>query len=550
MSSPGGIPEARGRDRVHYNHSNRLKLEHNARLADMPRANDQPLGRVYLVGAGPGDPGLLTLRGAECLRRADVVLYDYLVNPQILEHAPSASQCMCLGRHGQGRLIPQEEINQRMIELAQAGKKVVRLKAGDPAVFARAAEETEALTAAGVSWEIVPGITAALAAGSYAGVPLTHRHLASAVALVTGQEAERDGAMLDYAALARFPGTLVFYMGVTSAPRWSAALMAAGKSPDTPAALVRRCSWPDQWTLRCTLGTLAERLAEHKTRPPVMVIVGEVAGHTGGVDWFTSRPLFGRRIMITRPRSQAEALRHRLAELGADVLVQPAIEIIPTDDWRLVDEALNKLDQFDWVVFSSSNGVRYLLERLCSVHGDLRRLGGVRLAAIGPGTADELAAYHLKADFVPDEFRAESLAGGLAAQAAGRRFLLARASRGREVLADELQSAGGEVQQIVVYQSRDATTPDAETAELLHQGRVDWVTVTSSAIARSLAAMFGNDLRRTRLVSISPITSATLRELGHEPAAEARVYDMSGVVAAILEANCPGRYSPPDEPGN
>ncbi len=502
-----------------------------------PRANDQPLGRVYLVGAGPGDPGLMTLRGAECLRRAEVVLYDYLVNPHILEHAPTAAQRVCLGRHGQGRLMSQQEINQRMIELARAGKTVVRLKAGDPAVFARAAEETEALTAAGVPWEMVPGITAALAAGSYAGVPLTHRHLASAVALVTGQEAEHDGSMLDYAALARFPGTLVFYMGVTSAPRWTAALLAAGKPPDTPAALVRRCSWPDQWTLRCTLGTVAERLAEHKVRPPVMVIVGAVAGHTGGIDWFTARPLFGRRIMVTRPRGQVDGLRQRLGELGAEVLVQPAIEITPPDDWRPVDAALARLDQWDWLVFSSGNGVRFLLDRLCLLHGDLRRLGGVRLAAIGPGTADELAAYHLKADFVPEEFRAESLAGGLAAQAAGQRLLLARASRGREVLADELQAAGGDVRQIVVYQSRDVATPETDVAELLHQGRVDWITVTSSAIARSLAAMFGDDLRRARLVSISPITSATLRQLGHKPAAEARVYNMSGVIDAILDAS-------------
>lgn len=495
---------------------------------------DSSTGRVYLIGAGPGDPGLLTLRGAECLRRADVVLYDYLVNPQILEHAPLPAQTICLGRHGHGRLMPQSEINERMIELARSGKTVARLKAGDPAIFARAAEETEALTAAGVPWEIVPGITAALAAGSYAGVPLTHRHLASAVALVTGQEAERDESALDYAALAQFPGTLVFYMAVTSAPRWTQALIAAGKSPDTPAALVRRCSWPDQWTIRCTLGTVAEQLAEHRIRPPVMVIVGEVAGHASGADWFTARPLFGRRIMVTRPRGQVDGLRQRLQELGADVVAQPAIEITKPDDWRPVDAALARLDDFNWLVFSSVNGVRFLLDRLCAVHGDLRRLGGLRLAAIGPGTADELATYHLKADYVPDEFRAESLAGGLAADAAGQRFLLARASRGREVLADELQAAGGEVHQIVVYRSRDVTTPEAEVIEALRQGRIDWTTVTSSAIARSLAAMFGGDLRRTRLVSISPVTSATLRQLGHEPAVEARTYNMSGVVEAIV----------------
>ena len=506
-------------------------------MTALTRAEQPAAGRVYLVGAGPGDPGLITLRGVECLRRADVVLYDYLVNPQILEHAAPQAELACLGCHAQGRIWPQSEVNRRLVAEARAGKTVVRLKGGDPAVFARAAEELAALTEAGIAFAVVPGVTAALAAASYAGIPLTHRDGASAVALVTGHEADKDAPALDYAALAAFPGTLVFYMGVTTAKHWTGALIEAGKAPATPAAIIRRCSWPDQRTIRCTLGTVAERVAAETLRPPAMVIVGEAAGLEHAGEWFTRRPLFGAKIVVTRPRGQCDPLRSRLAELGADVLLQPAIEIVPPENWQAVDAALSRLTDFDWLVFSSANGVEHLIARLLAAHGDLRKLGGVRLAAIGPGTADALATFHLRADLVPPEYRAESLADALAAQTAGRRVLLVRASRGREVLAERLEAAGTVVEQVVAYQSRDVTQSDDLVAELLRQGGIAWITVTSSAIARSLAAMFGDNLRRTRLASISPVTSATLRELGFEPAAEAEVYIVDGLIEALLRGD-------------
>jgi uroporphyrinogen III methyltransferase/synthase len=495
------------------------------------------LGTVFLVGAGPGDPGLITWRGAECLRRADAVLYDYLVNPRVLEHARPGAERVCLGRHGRDRIMAQAEINARLIALAQAGRTVVRLKGGDPVVFGRLAEEVEALTAAGIPYQIVPGVTAALAAGSYAGIPITHRDQASAVALVTGQEGEgKEQTGLDYAALATFPGTLVFYMGVTTAPEWTAALIAAGKPSDTPAALVRRCTWPDQRTIRCTLAEVPARVKSEKLRPPAIVIVGDVADLAPAESWFTARPLFGTRVLVTRPREQAEGLLGPLEDLGGGCLIQPVIEISPPPDWGPVDSSLRRLDQFDWLVFSSANGVRHLLDRLLSGEGDLRALGQIKLAVIGPGTAEALAGYHLKADLCPDEYRAESLAAALAGEAKGKRFLLARASRGREVLADELTAAGAQVEQIVVYESRDVTATEEDVAAALAAGQIDWITVTSSAIARSLVALFGESLRKSRLVSISPVTSATLRELGYEPAAEATEYTMPGVVAAILNS--------------
>jgi uroporphyrinogen III methyltransferase/synthase len=495
-------------------------------------------GKVFLVGGGPGDPGLLTLRGAECLARADVVLYDYLVNPHVLGHVREGAELVCLGRHGRDRIMSQDEVNAAMIRHTLAGKNVVRLKGGDPIVFARISEEIAALEGAGVPYEIVPGVTAALAVGSYAGIPLTQGDAASAVALVTGHERDdKQQSALDYRALAAFPGTLVFYMGVTTAERWTAELIDAGKLADTPAAIIRRVSLADQQTIRCTLGTVAETIRERKLRPPALVIVGQVAAAATVHDWFSERPLFGRRVLVTRAAHQAPELVKMLSERGAGVINQPAIEIGPPDDWGPVDAALNRLDQFDWLVFSSANGVRSFLDRLLTGR-DLRALGSIKLAAIGPGSAEELARYHLRADIVPEEYRAESLAGALVGEAsAGRRFLLVRASRGREVLAEQLRAAGGQVEQVVVYTNRDVATADPQVAELLSAGKIDWITVTSSAIARSLVKLFGDELRRARLVSISPITTATLAELGHNVAAEAQQYTMAGVVAALLAAD-------------
>ena len=496
--------------------------------------------RVYLVGAGPGDPGLLTLRGAECLARADLVLYDFLINPRVLDHAAPHAELVCLGRHGSAgqsgyRLLSQAEINSLLVSQALAGRTVVRLKGGDPAVFAQVAEEIGALEAAGLSYEIVPGITVALTAGSHAGIPLTQGDMASAMALVTGQErADKPDSNLDFAALAAFPGTLVFYMGVTTVRTWTASLIAAGKAADTPAAIIRRCSWPDQKTVRCTLAEVAERIESEHVRPPVIVVVGTVVAGAKESNWFVQRPLFGRRVLVTRPVERADALIRQLADLGADVLLQPAIKIGPPANWELVDATLDILDDYDWIVFSSANGVRAIAERLLATGRDMRAFGRAKIAAIGSGTAEELLRYRLRADKVPDEFRAEALAEALVEAAAGKRFLLVRASRGREVLSESLRAAGGNVVQVVAYVSSDVPVPQPEVLAAMEAGRIDWITVTSSAIARALVALFGDKLNRCKLASISPVTSETLRQCGHQPAAEATEYTMPGIVAAIL----------------
>jgi len=494
-------------------------------------------GTVYLVGAGPGDPGLITLRAVECLNRADFVLHDYLVDTRILRHVRDNAELICLGHHSLKRTMEQDEIHRRMIRAAQEGQTVVHLKGGDPDVFGKTAEETEALRSEGIPYEIVPGVTAALAAGGYAEIPLTHGEHSSCLAFVTGRErSSKIGPGLDFRALAGFPGTLVFYMGIRSAPEWSQALIQGGKSPGTPVAIIRRCTLPDQSVVRCTLADVAQVIRQQRVRPPAVTVVGEVATMGPDFSWFTARSLFGQTVLVTRPRHQAETLCDRFSRLGARVLVQPTIEIRPCIDWGPVDDALTKMDEYDWLVFSSVNGVEYLLHRLFELGRDLRSLGRVRLAAIGSGTAEALAARHLKADLVPNEFRAEALAESLAPHVADRRVLLARASRGREVLAERLEQAGASVSQVVVYESTDVERLEPQVEEALSTHQIDWVTITSSAIARSAVHLMGDHLGSTKLVSISPITSDALRSLGCEPSAEATEYTMDGVVDAVLQA--------------
>jgi len=492
-------------------------------------------GTVYLVGAGPGDPGLVTLRAVECLRRADVVLYDYLVNPATLEHAPSSAKLVCLGHHSTGRALRPDEIVTRMIEEAGKGRTVVRLKGGDPSIFGRGADEVGALRAAGIPLEIVPGITAGLAVAAFCEIPITHHDNASAVALIAGQERQSKAESgLDYGVLAEFPGTLIFYMGVRRAEQWSRALIEHGKSPETPVAIVRWCTRPRQQTVRCTLGTVVEVIKEKGLRPPALFVVGKVVGRASEFSWFTARPLLGTFVLVAGSQATSRKLRDRLAAMGAYVITQPTVQITDPPDWAPVDAALDRLDQYDWLVFSSGNGVDYLLQRLFARGGDLRLLGRVKLAAVGSSTAERIRGYNIQADLVHEPFRAESLAQSLAGESEGRRFLLARASRGRQVLADKLRLAGAQVDQIVVYSNVDVEEPDSDVLRELSAGEIDWIMVTSPATARSLARLYGDSLRCARLASVSPLTSTALRDLGHEPAVEASPHSTAGLVEAIL----------------
>jgi uroporphyrinogen III methyltransferase/synthase len=481
----------------------------------------------------------MTLRGVEVLGEADVVLYDYLVNPGTLEHAAPGAELVPLGRPHCGRTMTPEEITDRMVAEARAGRTVVRLKGGDPSVFGRGADETGALGDAGVPYEVVPGITSGLAVAAYSEIPVTQQDDASCVALVAAHERtskeERGQSCLDFAALAAFPGTLVFYMGVGRVKAWSGALIEHGRAADTPVAVVRWCTRADQETVRCTLGTVADVVAERRLKPPAVFVVGDVVARAPERSWFAARPLSGVRVLVPGSPATSRGLRGRLAGLGAEVVLSPVVRITAPEDWASLDASLDALSTYDWVVFSSANGVDALMGRLLARGEDARRLGGTRLAAMGSGTADRLAHYRLHADLVPDSFDAEALARALLGETVGQSFLLVRASRGRNVLAEALLAAGSRVDSVVAYGSEDVETPDAAVVEALAAGEIHWITVTSAAIARSLARLYGPALEGVRFASIGPVTSEALRALGHEPAVEASPHTTSALVDAILE---------------
>ncbi len=503
-------------------------------------------GKVYLVGAGPGDPGLITRKGLECLAQADVVLYDGLVNPLLLAHTQARAERTNRTRIPGGSALNQQEINDRLIAAAREGKTVVRLKGGDPFVFGRGGEEAAALARAAIPFEVVPGVTAAVAASAYAGISLTHRDHASAVAFITGHEdpAKTDSA-LDYGALAEFPGTLVFYMGLHRLPAISAALIASGKPGETPAAVISRGTTPAQQTVTATLAELPARVAACGLHAPSMIIVGDCIRQRATIGWFEKKPLFGKQVLVPRPLSQAGSVVSRLIDLGAQPIVAPMIEILPPLEWSAVDQALARLDEFDWIVFTSVNGVRFLFDRLWETGGDLRRLGGAKLAAIGEGTAQSLAEFHLRADLVPDSFRSEALAAALGPHVAGQRVLWARASRGRDVLSAELRAAGAHLEEVVVYRNIDVERFDTDTLSTLEAGEIDWICLSSPSIARSLGRLLSPAARArlgspTRVASISPVTTAAARKVGLPVDAEATTFTWGGLLETLTMIHVPG----------
>jgi uroporphyrinogen III methyltransferase/synthase len=500
----------------------------------------EPSAQVFLVGAGPGHPGLLTLRAVECLARADLVLYDRLVPVRLLEHAPPTCERICVSDLPGCHPERWPHIHRTLIEAARQGKRVVRLQGGDPFLFGRGGEEAEALRAAGIPYEVVPGVTAGLGAAAYAGISLTHRLHASGVVFVTGHEHPgKAESRVDWAWLARFSGTLVVYMGISRLPDITRALLEHGKPADTPAAVVRWGTTGDQRTVEAPLGELAAAVQRAHVTAPALVVVGAVAGLRPRLAWAEQRPLFGRRVLVTRPRHQAGDLVRRLEELGAVPVVLPVVEIREPADWAPVDRALADLPRYQWLVFTSANGVHALLRRLRQTGRDLRALGGVSLAVIGPGTAEALRSYHLEPDLVPSEFRSEALASALKERAAGQRVLLARADRGRDVLRQELVQVA-EVDQVAVYSQADALEEAPEVMGQLRAGEIAYVTLTSSNIARALLRALDPACRArveagdVKLVTISPVTSAAVRELGLPVAAEATEYTTAGVAEALV----------------
>jgi uroporphyrinogen III methyltransferase/synthase len=511
--------------------------------ADTPPSGETPAGRVYLVGAGPGDPGLLTARALELIARAEVILYDRLIPTEALEGARADAEVLFVGKEGGGPSVPQEQTEALMLARAQAGLDVVRLKGGDPFVFGRGGEEALTLREAGIAFEVVPGVTSGVAAPAYAGIPVTHRGLATSVALVTGHTREdgQEASTLDWSALAAFPGTLVFYMGVRQLPQIAESLIAAGRSPSEPVAVIERGTLPVQRTVTGTLKTIAETVREQDIRPPSITVVGAVAELATQLAWQPERPLRGRTVAVTRARAQSSELARRLRELGATVIQAPVIRV------RSLDGPPLDPSPYDLVCLTSPNGVAALFERLAAAGLDARSLSGARVAAIGPGTARTLAEHGIAADVVPERFVAESLVEALA-ELPVRRALVARAREARDVLPEALRARGAEVDVLELYET--IAEPLSERA-LAQAQNADYITFTSSSTVRFFLEAAGATeggagalAAATQIVSIGPVTSETLREHGLEPHVEAERHDIDGVVKALL-AHSATRGTPP-----
>jgi uroporphyrinogen III methyltransferase/synthase len=529
---------------------------------------------VYLVGAGPGDPGLMTARSVELIASADAIFHDRLIPPGALDGARADAELIYVGKSPTSKTAPQREINGRLVEAALTGKSVVRLKGGDPFVFGRGGEEGEALRAAGVEFEVVPGVTAGVAASAYAGIPVTHRDDASAVAFVTGHEdPEKEETALDWQALARFPGTLVFYMGVKRLADNAAALIAAGRDMDEPAAAVERGTMEGQRTVVATLGTLAEAVEREAIGAPALIVVGPVVRRREDLAWLERRPLHGKRVVVTRARAQASGLAATLRGLGAEVVELPAIRIEPRIESEEVRRAVERIGEYSLICVTSPNGAHLLFEALAEAGLDARALGrspmgpkkkqvgegegedvvgeaetlggagatakaqgypGTAIAAIGPGTARALAEHGIAADIVPERFVAEALVEGLASvEVKDHKVLIARAAEARDVLPDTLRERGAEVDVVVLYETV-RETPDTAAVDAAQSA--DYVTFTSSSTVRNLTGALGDRFpAAARIVSIGPITSEAARAAGLDVHIEAERHDVDGLLAALFD---------------
>ena len=497
---------------------------------------------VYLVGAGPGDPSLITLRGVQCLQRAQVVVYDYLANEHLLNHAPPDAERIYAGKIGGRHNQDQEEINQLLVEKSLAGKTVVRLKGGDPFVFGRGGEECEALAAAGLPFEVVPGVTAAVGAAAYAGIPLTHRDFTASVAFVTGQEGkDKNDTTIDWDQLSLGCGTVVFYMGITSLRRNMQHMAEHGRSPATPVALVRWATTTDQQVLTGTIADIADKAEQSGFKPPAVTIVGNVVSLRDRLRWFDNRPLSGRRIIITRAADQAGEFSAILNNLGAITLECPTIQLVEPDNWDELDAAIVTLSNFDWLVLTSVNAVNFFFRRLAALGFDARALGNCKVCAVGPKTAGALSSYGILPDLIPSDYKAESVVSEFSLlDISGSRVLFPRADLAREVIPLSLQKMGALVSAPVAYRNILPNRLCPEALLALEKRSVDCITFTSSSTALNLAELIGADLLANMLqgvavASIGPITSKTCRELGLKVDIEPSQFTLSALSAAIQE---------------
>ncbi len=499
-------------------------------------------GKVYLVGAGPGDPGLLTLRGKQVLERAEVVIFDYLANEELLKFAPPRAERIFVGKKGGDHTLGQDAINALLVEKGRENV-VVRLKGGDPFIFGRGGEEAQALVQNGIAFEAVPGISAASAVPAYAGIPLSHRDFTATIAIITGHERADKGEVeskIAWDKISTGAGTLVFFMGVKNLPEICRKLTECGRAADTPVALIRWGTTPMQQTVTGTLSDIVRKVREAGLQPPAMIVVGEVVKCREELNWFERRPLFGRRIMITRAREQASDFRAALEELGAKCIEFPAIAICPPPSWEPLDTAIRNLSQYDWTVFTSANGVRFFVERLLAAGKDARDLKGIRLAAIGPKTAEALESVMLRPDLVPSEYRAEAILEALSHHSVrGKRFLVPRAMVAREILPEKLREWGAEVDVVPAYRT---VVPEQDTEKirmLLTDCEIDCLTFTSSSTVSNFFALIARDdfqscAERTAVACIGPITARTAEKFGIKTSIMPSEYTIGGLVDSIV----------------
>ncbi len=482
-------------------------------------------GTVYLVGAGPGDPGLITLRGKYLLERAEVLVYDYLASPKLLKHVPASATKIYAGKKGGTKHThTQEEINQMLVDWALAGKMVVRLKGGDPFIFGRGGEELEELAKAGVPFEVVPGVTSATAAATYAGIPITHRAHTASVSFITGhEEPGKENSNLDWSKLATGAGTLVIYMGIKNLPMIVDNLINNGRDPQTPVAVVRWASTPEQQSVVATLETIVHKVEEAAIKPPALVIVGEVVSLRDRLDWFEKRPLFGKRIIVTRTREQASELVAALEGFGAECLEYSTIQVEPLDSYDILDEELERLNEYHWLLFSSINAVQYFFNRLYARGMDARNLKGPQVAAVGRATADFLLRYGIVADLIPTVYTAEGLAQSLLDFGVeGRNILIPRAVKAREFLPETLRGAGAQVTVVPVYRNVPPPTGKEELRAELGSGQVDMISFTSSSTVTNFLAMIDAPnqeellrlLKGVKIAAIGPVTAKTITDNG------------------------------------
>jgi len=492
-------------------------------------------GKVYLVGAGPGDPGLFTVKGMQCLKKADVVLYDYLVQEKLLSYVHERAEIIYVGKKAGRHILEQEKINELLVKKAKEGKTVVRLKGGDPFVFGRGAEEALELVKRGIPFEVVPGVTAAVAVSAYAGIPLTHRDFNSTLIFVTGHENPlKEKSAVHWSELASGTGTLVIFMGVKNLPLITGALIKYGKSGETPVAVVYRGTFPDQIVVTGTLRDIAGRVEEEKMKSPALVIIGEVVSLREKLNWYESLPLFGKRIVITRSSGQAGKLAALLDEMGAETVEIPVISIKSVDDYKTIDTAVERINDYDWLIFTSVNGVRMFFERFFLLN-DIRDLSGVKLAAIGPATKKELEALHVKVDFLPSEYVAECFTDEFIRdyEIKERKFLLISSDKARDHILKTFTQLGGHCTALIGYKTSAGKLSREEFNEKINGLSIDWITFTSSSTVKNFFKLYGGK-KRFKIASIGPVTSASVRDAGFSPDVEADEHTIPGLVKAIL----------------